>query len=77
MSNTPSILSSNFKEKMAQVIKSKKIEVLRKQLTETDYIFIKLKEYEEVGLPQPYTDDFIADKHAERQAIRDQINSLE
>ncbi|MDP4109319.1 MAG: hypothetical protein Q8878_04745 [Bacillota bacterium] len=47
---------------------------LKSQLTETDYKIIKCSESSLVGLDLPYD---IAALHAERQAIRDQINALE
>lgn len=77
MSDTPSILSSKFKEQIGTMVKTKKIAILRQKLLDTDYIFIKLKEYEEVGAEKPYSDEYIAEKHAERQAIREQINALQ
>lgn len=47
---------------------------LKTQLAETDYKIIKCYEYQLVGLELPYD---IQTLHAERQAIRDQINELE
>ena len=49
------------------------ITTLKTQLTETDYKIIKCSEYSLSGLDAPYN---IAALHAERQAIRDQINGL-
>lgn len=77
MSDTPSILSSKFKDQIGAMVKAKRIAVLRQKLLDTDYIFIKLKEYEEVGAEKPYSEEYIAEKHAERQAIREQINALQ
>lgn len=47
---------------------------LKAQLAETDYKIIKCYEYQLAGLELPYD---IQTLHAERQAIRDQINELE
>jgi len=47
---------------------------LKAQLSTTDYQIIKSYEYSLVGLDSPYD---IETLHAERQAIRDQINTLE
>lgn len=51
-----------------------KIAALKELLAETDYKIIKSYEYQLVGLELPYD---VAALHAERQAIRDQINALE
>lgn len=77
MGEIPSVFNSQFKETADNFIKAQKIKALRNKIAETDYVFIKLKEYEEVGLPQPYTDERIAQLHAERQAMRDEINELQ
>jgi hypothetical protein len=50
------------------------ITALKSQLAETDYKIIKCLEYSLAGLETPYD---IAALHAERQAIRDEINALE
>lgn len=47
---------------------------LKAKLAETDYQIIKCSEYQLAGLELPYD---VAALHAERQAIRDQINALE
>jgi hypothetical protein len=47
---------------------------LKSELSETDYKIIKCSEYQLAGLPLPYD---IQALHTERQALRDQINSLE
>lgn len=47
---------------------------LKEQLASTDYKIIKCSEAQLVGEAMPYD---IAALHAERQAIRDQINELE
>lgn len=47
---------------------------LKAELEETDYMIIKCSEYQLSGLDMPYD---IARLHAERQALRDQINELE
>ncbi|MPM04295.1 hypothetical protein SDC9_50571 [bioreactor metagenome] len=49
-------------------------ESLKAQLAETDYKIIKCSEYQLAGMELPYD---VAELHAERQAIRDQINELE
>lgn len=51
-----------------------KIAILKEQLSATDYKIIKCSEAQLVGEELPY--DIVA-LHAERQAIRDQINELE
>jgi hypothetical protein len=51
-----------------------RIDELKAQLTATDYKIIKCSEYQLLGLEMPYD---IAELHAERQAIRDEINTLE
>lgn len=50
------------------------ISALKAELTDTDYMIIKAYEYTLVGLEVEY--DIVA-LHAERQAIRDEINALE
>ena len=50
------------------------IDRLKSVLTETDYKIIKCSEYQLAGLEAPYN---VAELHAERQAIRDKINTLE
>lgn len=47
---------------------------LKQQLSATDYKVIKCAECQLMGEEMPYD---VADLHAERQAIRDQINLLE
>lgn len=47
---------------------------LKAQLTATDYKVIKCSEAQMAGEPLPYN---IVALHAERQALRDQINALE
>lgn len=51
-----------------------KIAELKKQLNATDYKIIKCSECQLVGKEMPYD---VAELHAERQAIRDEINQLE
>ena len=51
-----------------------KIEALKNQLNETDYMIIKASEYQLLGLEIPYDMESL---HAERQAVRDKINELE
>lgn len=56
-------------------LKSKiEIDLLKRQIEETDYKVIKCHEYALVGKPLPYDIEAI---HAERQAIRDRINKLQ
>lgn len=50
------------------------IEILKKQIGDTDYRLDKMYEYDKVGKETEY--DIFA-LHAERQALRDQINALE
>lgn len=47
---------------------------LKKQLDSTDYKIIKCSEYQLAGVELPYD---IAELHAQRQALRDEINELE
>ena len=47
---------------------------LKVQLSATDYQVIKCSECQLLGMEMPYD---IAELHAQRQAIRDQINELE
>ena len=54
--------------------KEEKIAELKVQLTATDYKIIKCSEYLLAGEEMPYD---VAALHAERQAIRDEINRLE
>ena len=51
-----------------------RISELKKRLTATDYKVIKCSECQLLGLEMPYD---VAELHAERQAIRDEINRLE
>lgn len=53
---------------------SEKIAELKAQLSATDYKVIKCAECQLLGQEMPYD---VAELHAERQAIRDQINQLE
>lgn len=55
-------------------IKRQRISELKTQLNDTDYKIIKCSEYQLAGLELPYD---IATLHAQRQAIRDEINELE
>jgi len=61
-------------EAASVVAPATQIEALKNQLFETDYKVIKSYEYQLVGKPATYD---IAQLHAERQAIRDQITQLE
>ena len=51
-----------------------KIEALKNQLDETDYMIIKASEYQLLGLEILYDMESL---HAERQTVRDKINELE
>lgn len=53
---------------------AEKIAELKNQLSATDYKIIKCAECQLLGAEMPYD---VAELHAERQAIRDEINSLE
>ncbi len=53
---------------------AEKIAELKKQLSATDYTVIKCAECQLLGQEMPYD---VAELHAERQAIRDEINRLE
>lgn len=50
------------------------VAILQKELTKSDYKVLKMYEYSLAGKVRPYD---ITTVHAERQSIRDQINSLE
>lgn len=54
--------------------KKEQIAELKKQLSATDYKVIKCAECQLIGQGMPYD---VAELHAERQTIRDQINALE
>ena len=53
---------------------AERITELKKQLSATDYKVIKCAECQLLGQEMPYD---VAALHAERQAIRDEINNLE
>ena len=53
---------------------AEKIAELKAQLSATDYKVIKCSECQLLGMEMPYD---IAELHAERQAIRDEINKLQ
>lgn len=53
---------------------SEQITELKEQLASTDYKIIKCSEASLIGEELPYD---VAELHAERQALRDQINELE
>ena len=53
---------------------AEKITELKAQLSATDYKVIKCSECQLLGMEMPYN---VSELHAERQAIRDQINQLE
>lgn len=53
---------------------SVKIRRLKDKLSATDYKVIKCSEFQMLGQEMPYN---VAELHAERQAIRDEINKLE
>ena len=60
--------------KPQEEIDQERIIELKNELAETDYKIIKCSEYQLAGLELPYD---IAALHAQRQAIRDEINELE
>ncbi|MDR1756127.1 MAG: hypothetical protein LBR65_04090 [Culturomica sp.] len=53
---------------------TKRIEELKEQLSSSDYMITKCMEAQLIGAPLPYDVDAL---HAERQAIRDEINRME
>ena len=53
---------------------AQQIAELKAKLSATDYKVIKCSECQLLGIEMPYD---VAELHAERQAIRDQINQLE
>lgn len=53
---------------------TQEISVLKEMLESTDYQIIKCYEFSLCGLEMPYD---VESLHAERQALRDQINALE
>lgn len=61
-------------EPTPEEIKERRIAELKSQLDSTDYKIIKCSEYQLAGVELPY--DVVA-LHAQRQAIRDEINELE
>lgn len=60
--------------KPQEEINQERIIQLKNELAETDYKIIKCSEYQLANLELPYD---IAALHAQRQAIRDEINELE
>lgn len=42
-----------------------------------DWKSIKQREYKDMGLEQPYTDDEMLEYHKQRQAVRAKINELQ
>ena len=50
------------------------VDRLKAELAATDYQIIKCSECQLLGQPMPYD---VAELHAQRQAIRDEINALE
>ena len=61
-------------EPTPEEIKQQRIAELKQELSETDYKIIKCSEYHLAGLDLPYD---IAELHAQRQSLRDEINELE
>ena len=55
-------------------IKQRRIDELKTELNSTDYKIIKCSECSLAGVELPYD---IAELHAQRQALRDEINELE
>lgn len=72
------VLMSNIRIRKKEDIQKEKdlarANELRKELEKTDYQVIKTSEYQLLGLEDPYDTDAL---HAERQALRDEINELE
>ena len=54
--------------------KAEKVKALKAQLSATDYKVIKCSECQLLGQDMPYD---VAELHAQRQVIRDEINRLE
>ena len=61
-------------EPTEEEIKQQRIAELKAQLDDTDWKIIKCNEYQLAGEELPYD---IAELHAQRQALRDEINQLE
>ena len=61
-------------EPSEEEIKQRRIAELKAQLNSTDYKIIKCSECSLAGVELPYD---IAELHAQRQALRDEINELE
>ena len=61
-------------EPSEEEIKQRRIEELKAELAGTDYKIIKCSECSLAGVELPYD---IAELHAQRQALRDEINELE
>ena len=61
-------------EEVAARERAQRIEELRELISACDWKITKTAEYRLVGLPDPYN---TAALHAERQALRDEINELE
>lgn len=68
------IYVSNDSNSKREVPASVKIRRLKAQLSATDYKVIKCSECQLLGKEMPYD---VTELHAQRQAIRDQINRLE
>lgn len=66
-------MNNPFLENRKKQEREHKIRMLENRLAQSDYKIIKSYEYELAGLELPYD---IETLHAERQAIRDQINAL-
>ena len=64
----------NIKTRRLMEEEQSEITALKQQLADTDYKIIKCSEYQLAGQELPYD---VAALHAERQAVRDQINALE
>ena len=67
------LLASNIKLR-EMVANAKAIQAYQNQLSESDYKVIKCYEYSLAGLELPYN---IAELHAERELIREEIRKLE
>lgn len=67
-------LSQEEIDELDNPTKEQEIITAKRQLEETDYKIIKSSEYQLLGLEVPYN---LEELHAERQALRDNINELE
>ena len=57
--------------------KNMKLAAYKNALLETDYIFIKSKEYEDTGKSEPYSTAYKIELSENRDILRNKINELE